>query len=153
MDVDFNVAVALVGALLLVTSGLSGWLLGNVLSITVLAPTDPVVTSTVVTSAKVPPKVRHALNLESGLNDGLALPLVLVLLVAAGSDGGVGAEALHTAVQSVAGGVIGAALAYGAGYLFLRLPAAAFRSDTRASTRSPFPSWPTGSPRPRSATA
>jgi len=30
----------------------------------VLAPTDPVVTSTVVTSARVPVKVRHALNLE-----------------------------------------------------------------------------------------
>lgn len=214
MDVDFNVAIALVGALLLVTSGLSGWLLGNVLSITVLAvgagaalalanvivvepdspglvevvelalvltlftdgltveqellrerwrdpvralviampltlvltalaakllfphlswlevlllgavlaPTDPVVTSTVVTSARVPAKVRHALNLESGLNDGLALPFVLVLLVAASAQGGAGTEALNTALESVAGGVIGAGLAYAAGFLFLRLP-------------------------------
>lgn len=88
----------------------------------VLAPTDPVVTSTVVTSARVPAKVRHALNLESGLNDGLALPFVLVLLVAAGSEGGAGSEALHTAAESVAGGLIGAVLAYGAGFLFLRLP-------------------------------
>jgi NhaP-type Na+/H+ or K+/H+ antiporter len=214
VNIDFNLAVALVGGLLLVTSGLSGWLQGNVLSITVLAvgagvvlaltdvitvkpdspglievvelalvltlftdgltveqellrerwrdpvralviampitlvltalaskvlfpdlswleafllgavlaPTDPVVTSTVVTSAKVPLKVRHALNLESGLNDGLALPFVIVLLVAVGSGGGAATEALNTGLESVAGGVIGAVLAYAAGAVFLRLP-------------------------------
>ena len=43
----------------------------------VLTPTDPVVTSSVVTSPDVPARVRHTLNLESGLNDGLALPFVL----------------------------------------------------------------------------
>jgi sodium/hydrogen antiporter len=41
----------------------------------VLSATDPVVTSAVVTSRRVPESVRHTLNLESGLNDGLALPL------------------------------------------------------------------------------
>ena len=45
----------------------------------VLTPTDPVVTSSVVTSKSVPERVRHTLNLESGLNDGLALPFDLVL--------------------------------------------------------------------------
>lgn len=89
----------------------------------VLAPTDPVVTSTVVSSLRVPAKVRHALNLESGLNDGLALPFVLVLLVATSPGGGdAGAEALQTAGESVAGAVIGGGLAYGAGWLFARLP-------------------------------
>ncbi len=39
----------------------------------VLSPTDPVVTSTVVTARRVPAAIRHTLNLESGLNDGLAL--------------------------------------------------------------------------------
>src|SRR5215218_622264 len=34
----------------------------------VLTPTDPVVTSAVVTSQRVPSKIRHTLNLESGLN-------------------------------------------------------------------------------------
>src|SRR5919106_581199 len=37
----------------------------------VLTPTDPVVTSAVVTARRVPAVVRHTLNLESGLNDGL----------------------------------------------------------------------------------
>ena len=47
----------------------------------VLSPTDPVVTSAVVKSRGVPESVRHTLNLESGLNDGLALPVVLFFIV------------------------------------------------------------------------
>src|SRR5918992_4633627 len=39
-----------------------------------LSPTDPVLSSSVVTNPRVPRLVRHSLNLESGLNDGLALP-------------------------------------------------------------------------------
>src|SRR4030095_12282669 len=42
-----------------------------------LSPTDPVLSSSVVTNPRVPRLVRHSLNLESGLNDGLALPAVL----------------------------------------------------------------------------
>ena len=42
-------------------------------------PTDPVLSSTVVTNPRVPRLIRHSLNLESGLNDGLALPAVLAL--------------------------------------------------------------------------
>jgi NhaP-type Na+/H+ or K+/H+ antiporter len=42
-----------------------------------LSPTDPVLSSTVVTNPRVPRLIRHSLNLESGLNDGLALPAVL----------------------------------------------------------------------------
>lgn len=47
-----------------------------------LAPTDPVLSSGVVTNPRVPRLIRHSLNLESGLNDGLALPAVLVLAAA-----------------------------------------------------------------------
>ena len=47
-----------------------------------LSPTDPVLSSTVVTNPRVPAVVRHSLNLESGLNDGLALPAVLALSAA-----------------------------------------------------------------------
>lgn len=50
-----------------------------------LSPTDPVLSSSVVTNPRVPRLVRHSLNLESGLNDGLALPPVLALLAALGS--------------------------------------------------------------------
>jgi sodium/hydrogen antiporter len=47
-----------------------------------LSPTDPVLSSTVVTNPRVPRLIRHSLNLESGLNDGLALPPVLALTAA-----------------------------------------------------------------------
>jgi NhaP-type Na+/H+ or K+/H+ antiporter len=47
-----------------------------------LSPTDPVLTSSIVTNIRVPRMIRHSLNLESGLNDGLALPAVLALLAA-----------------------------------------------------------------------
>ena len=52
-----------------------------------LSPTDPVLSSMVVNNPRVPRLIRHSLNLESGLNDGLALPAVLALTAAAESDG------------------------------------------------------------------
>jgi NhaP-type Na+/H+ or K+/H+ antiporter len=53
-----------------------------------LAPTDPVLSSSVVTNPRVPRIVRHSLNLESGLNDGLALPAVLAFTAAlVGTEG------------------------------------------------------------------
>jgi sodium/hydrogen antiporter len=51
-----------------------------------LSPTDPVLSSAVVTNPRVPRLVRHSLNLESGLNDGLALPAVLAFTAAAAAD-------------------------------------------------------------------
>jgi sodium/hydrogen antiporter len=53
-----------------------------------LAPTDPVLSSSVVTNPRVPAIIRHSLNLESGLNDGLALPAVLALSAALAVGGG-----------------------------------------------------------------
>jgi sodium/hydrogen antiporter len=66
--------VLIAGVTKLVTdlSWTEAFLLGALLS-----PTDPVLSSSVVTNARVPRVIRHSLNLESGLNDGLALPAVL----------------------------------------------------------------------------
>lgn len=47
-----------------------------------LSPTDPVLSSGVVTNPRVPRVIRHSLNLESGMNDGLALAPVLALIAA-----------------------------------------------------------------------
>ena len=88
----------------------------------VLSPTDPVVTSAVVTSRLVPASVRHTLNLESGLNDGLALPFVLFFLVLAAPGGDAGAEAAKLIGQAAVGGVIGVALGVFAGRLHHYLP-------------------------------
>lgn len=54
----------------------------------VLAPTDPVFASAIVGRKEVPAKLRQLLNVESGINDGLALPIVLVLIAAAGPTAG-----------------------------------------------------------------
>jgi NhaP-type Na+/H+ or K+/H+ antiporter len=66
------VLVACVTKLLTDLDWTQAFLLGALLS-----PTDPVLSSSVVTNPRVPRMVRHSLNLESGLNDGLALPAVL----------------------------------------------------------------------------
>jgi len=88
----------------------------------VLAPTDPVVTSTIVTARRVPPLIRHTLNLESGLNDGLALPFVLVLLAVVTTGGEAGSETLQQVGETALGAVIGLALALAAGWTLERLP-------------------------------
>ena len=88
----------------------------------ILAPTDPVVTSSIVTSRLVPPSVRHTLNLESGLNDGLALPFVLFFLVFASPTGDAGDEALKLAGEAVIGALMGLALGYVGGRLHRSLP-------------------------------
>jgi sodium/hydrogen antiporter len=69
--------VALVTHALTDLSWTESFLLGALLS-----PTDPVLSSSVVTNPRVPRLVRHSLNLESGMNDGLALPAVLAFSAA-----------------------------------------------------------------------
>jgi NhaP-type Na+/H+ or K+/H+ antiporter len=88
----------------------------------VLAATDPVVTSSVVTSQRVPASVRHALNLESGLNDGLALPFVLFFIVLASPTGDAGSEAAKLAGEAAFGAIIGIVLGQAAGRLTHHLP-------------------------------
>jgi sodium/hydrogen antiporter len=88
----------------------------------VLSPTDPVVTSTVVTAQRVPAAIRHTLNLESGLNDGLALPFVLFFLVLAAAGGDAGTEAAKLAGESAFGAVVGIALGVAGGYLHRVMP-------------------------------
>jgi NhaP-type Na+/H+ or K+/H+ antiporter len=88
----------------------------------VLSPTDPVVTSTVVTSRNVPKLIRHTLNLESGLNDGLALPIVLFFLVLATHEGGALGEGSQLLGEVAVGGAIGIAVAVAGGWCISRAP-------------------------------
>jgi NhaP-type Na+/H+ or K+/H+ antiporter len=76
----------------------------------VLSPTDPVVSAGVVTARRVPEAIRHTLNLESGLNDGLALPFVLFFLVLAGTGGDAGTEAVEVVGEVAVGALIGLAI-------------------------------------------
>ena len=51
-----------------------------------LAPTDAALGQAVVSMEEVPKRIRYALNVESGLNDGVALPLILVLIAIGAED-------------------------------------------------------------------
>jgi NhaP-type Na+/H+ or K+/H+ antiporter len=75
------VIVAALAKLLTDLTWTEAFLLGALLS-----PTDPVLSSSVVTNPRVPRIVRHSLNLESGMNDGLALPAVLAFSAALSLD-------------------------------------------------------------------
>ena len=77
------VLIALVTHALTSLSWGQSFLLGALLS-----PTDPVLSSAVVTNPRVPRIIRHSLNLESGLNDGLALPAVLAFVAVVADQSG-----------------------------------------------------------------
>lgn len=52
----------------------------------VLAPTDAALGQAVVTNVRVPDRIREALNVEGGLNDGICVPLLLIVLAAAEAE-------------------------------------------------------------------
>ncbi|MDH3611742.1 MAG: cation:proton antiporter [Gammaproteobacteria bacterium] len=53
-----------------------------------LAPTDAALGQSVISARAVPVRIRQAINIESGLNDGIALPAVLLLAALAGTAQG-----------------------------------------------------------------
>jgi NhaP-type Na+/H+ or K+/H+ antiporter len=72
----------------------------------ILSPTDPVFAAAIVGRQEIPYRLRHLLNVESGVNDGLALPLVLICLSVIGKyEAGYGGLALELGI-GVAIGVI-----------------------------------------------
>jgi len=68
---------------------------------TMLAPTDAALGKAVVDNAAVPDDVRQGLNVESGLNDGICVPILFVFLALA-RDVGPGAEPWSLALGLVA---------------------------------------------------
>ncbi len=111
------VGMALVTHLLLGLDWTTSLLVGAV-----LAPTDPVFASAIVGRVEVPARLRQLLNVESGLNDGLALPVVLVLIAAAGPTSGDAESSLPTIVLELLAGVaLGVALPVAVSWL-ARLP-------------------------------
>ncbi|HMJ80296.1 MAG TPA: cation:proton antiporter [Candidatus Dormibacteraeota bacterium] len=77
-----------------------------------LAPTDAALGQAVVADSRVPVRIRQLLNAESGLNDGLATPFVVLAVALIGSEGAGHADWLVSAVReglvgAVAGVVVG----------------------------------------------
>ena len=91
---------------------------------TMLAATDAALGKGVVTNKAVPSRVREGLNVESGLNDGLAVPILFVFLAlatgSAAKDQG-GALALRLALEEIGIGVVVALVLVSIGVLVLRI--------------------------------
>lgn len=73
--------IALACRLLLHVDWISALLVGAILS-----PTDPVFVSAILEREAVPRRLRQLLRIESGLNDGIALPLVMILISITGHE-------------------------------------------------------------------
>ncbi len=84
-----------------------------------LAPTDAALGQAVVTNPHVPPRIRRLLTVESGLNDGIATPVVVFALAGAATAEGVsGAPGLGSALVELAvGALVGVALGLAGGAL------------------------------------
>ncbi len=90
-------------------------LIEAVLLAIVLAPTDAALGQAVVTDPRIPSRVRQGLNVESGLNDGICVPLLLIAIaIAEAQEGAIGDGAAARLVleeigYGIAGGVPGGA--------------------------------------------
>ena len=83
-----------------------------------LAPTDAALGAAVMANPAVPSRVRELINVESGLNDGIATPVVLVAIAGAGHAEHVASAGAVSAVTELALGLlIGAVVGGGGGWL------------------------------------
>lgn len=90
--------------------------MGALLLAAALAPTDAGLGAPVVTSPRVPGRIRRLLSVESGLNDGIVLPIVLFAVAGiAGSEGQPGPVA--AVLAPLAGVGIGAVVGLSGGWL------------------------------------
>ncbi|MGA2373480.1 MAG: cation:proton antiporter [Candidatus Korobacteraceae bacterium] len=101
----------------LVFPSLSIWEAGILSAI--LAPTDAGLGQVVVSSARVPMRIRQALNVEAGLNDGLAVPFLLffMALAAAKIEGGAASLLQFIGDQLGLGVIVGLAVGLIGGWL------------------------------------
>jgi len=112
---------------------LAGWLLAvalfpgiglwlALLVAAALAPTDAALGVPVVTNPAVPSRIRRLITVESGLNDGIATPVVMVAIAGAASAEGLAeAEGVGGALIELAiGAAIGIAIGLGGGWLLRR---------------------------------
>lgn len=98
----------------------------------ILAPTDAALGQAVVSSPVVPQRIRQALNVESGLNDGIALPFIMIFAALAGETGGGDAgKWLGFAALQVGGGVgVGALVGWLGGRVIAKCDAAGMMSPS-----------------------
>jgi NhaP-type Na+/H+ or K+/H+ antiporter len=92
----------------LVLFGSMAWPEALVLAV-VLAPTDAALGQAVVTLPSIPSRIRQGLNVESGLNDGICVPLLLIALAVADIDEKTVAShhAISIVIEEIGYGIVG----------------------------------------------
>lgn len=102
----------------IVLDGLTFW--AAMLVAAVLAPTDAAVGEAIVTDESVPLRIRQALNVEAGLNDGLVVPVVVLCLELLRDDLRSGGDWIRFLVEQIGGGALIGSIVGGLGALALR---------------------------------
>jgi sodium/hydrogen antiporter len=88
---------------------------------TMLAPTDAALGLPVVTNPRLPSRIRQGLNVESGLNDGVCVPLLIIFLTIAQAEQGSGhVEPLRVVLEEIGFGAVGGVVAGALGAWCLR---------------------------------
>lgn len=111
LGVGLPLTVALGAVVAVVLLDFDAW--AAVLLGAALAPTDAALGATVMSNPRVPEHIRRALNVESGLNDGIATPIVLVAIAGVATAEGIpgvddpGRAVLALLVGLVVGAVVG----------------------------------------------
>ena len=113
LSIGLPIAIVLgtVFALLLFPTKLNLWSAAALA--TILAPTDAALGQAVVNSSRIPASIRQAINVESGLNDGICLPILLLFISLAKEQSDTAVYWLtFTTEQIIFGTVIGIAVGY-----------------------------------------
>src|SRR3954447_13339253 len=118
IGLPLTIAAGTVIAVLVLTD--LNWLEALVLAI-VLAPTDAALGQAVVTDRRLPVRIRQGLNVESGLNDGICVPLLFIALAIAEADENAVTvnHAVRVIVEEIGWGLVGGLVAGLAGALVL----------------------------------
>jgi NhaP-type Na+/H+ or K+/H+ antiporter len=109
LGIGLPLTVALGTGVAMVVLGVDPW--PALLVGAALAPTDAALGASVMSDPRVPGRVRSTLNVESGLNDGLATPIVLVAIAGTAAAEGItgvdSPEVLSLVVGAAVGAMIG----------------------------------------------
>jgi NhaP-type Na+/H+ or K+/H+ antiporter len=122
LGIGLPLTIVLGTALAVAVFGGLSWAEALVLAV-ILAPTDAALGQAVVTDARLPSRIRQGLNVESGLNDGICVPLLFIALAVAGADSGSFSDthALRLVVEEIGYGLLGGAIAGAVGAAILRV--------------------------------
>ncbi|MBT0957827.1 cation:proton antiporter [Alphaproteobacteria bacterium KMM 3653] len=110
-----------------------GWPLAvTALMAAILVPTDAALGQPVIDNTDVPARHRRAITIESGLNDGIALPAIVILaaIAAPSSEAPAMGWTLFALAQITLGPLTGIALGLLGGHLFLRAQDVDLTADT-----------------------